>query len=74
MKSIEVLYNPLAVFRLKNFLDVHTTDESIIDAAWEQYAYAQNYSAQTLAEITENAAKNDVKMIIASPRFILPFD
>lgn len=45
MKSIEVLYNPLAVYRLKNFFDVHTTDESIIDAAWEQYAYAQNYSA-----------------------------
>ena len=35
MRSIEVLYNPLAVYRLKNFFDVHTTDESIIDAAWE---------------------------------------
>ena len=40
MKSVEILYNPIAVNRLINFFKLHTDDEILKDLAWES---VENY-------------------------------
>jgi len=37
LNSVEILYNPIAIKRLRNFFDVHTSDELLKEVLFDKY-------------------------------------
>lgn len=47
---LEVLYNPTAIKRLTNFIDINTKDQALKDAARENYEKAKEKSKVKIAD------------------------
>lgn len=71
--SIELVYHPMAFYRLFGFFDVKTKDEAFKTAAWEQIEKLSDISHERVQDILSNSLKLKLDLQIDAPVIIIPF-
>lgn len=73
LDSVDIVYNPIAIYRLTEFFSVNSGEEIMKTAAWEQIEKIQNTTQETFQQILTNYLKLKLSIEVASPVVIIPF-
>ena len=73
LDSVDIIYNPLAIKRVIGFFYMKSAEELIKTAAWQQLEKISDTTQETFQDILSNSLKLKLRMEIASPVLVVPF-